>query len=341
MSNNSNEAESEASVDAPMSFGDHYAYVKNLPVIARSIYPDSSPIRLVKKAAVFSLNGIRHKQEFKRVKSLFDCPELSGVLALFPAILEKPFSPYVCVDWELPERVQQLRQHFTYLKTSFGENSKLFYQSQGFRLFDFLTSDNELCGVEMFPGYQCEGSLGLRLVDSDGTEIYTLSMHFSNSPTPEIIIGALQGPNEKIEDRQKKIVTLTKSLHGLRPKALMVEVVYMIATALNIAKIRGISNSGHIYQSSLYSDAKRASIHFNFDELWQEYQADAESVYFYRLPASPVRKDIEALKSKKRSLYRKRYAWLDDIQIKTISAVQQILLEPPESQHTGPETKAA
>lgn len=338
---NSNEAHVLGTPVQQQSLLEHYNYVKNLPVIAKSIYADSSPVRLLKKATVFSLNGIRHRHELQQVQQLFDCEELQEVLQFFPAILDKPFSPYVCVDWTLADRIEQLQQHFTLLKTLFGDRSALFYSPQGYKLFSFETTENETCTVEMFPGYQCEGSLGMRLIDHQGTEIYTLSLHLSELPERCITIGALQGPNDKIADRQKKIVTLTKSLHGLRPKALMVEVVYMFANALNIHCVRGVSNEGHIYQSSKYSDAKRSAVYFDFDELWQEFQAEAESINFFTLPVTPVRKDIESLKSKKRSLYRKRYAWLEQAQAEAMAALQPLLLQPDFTNVEGNTDKAA
>ncbi len=319
-------SESIEHVPEPLSFGQKCSYVTSLPLVAKSIYPEASAARLVRKAAVFSLNGIRHQQELVQLKRLFNCPELEDVLTLFPAILEKPFSPYVCVDWDLQARLDQLEQHFSYLKASFGHHSPRFYRPEGYRLFEFDIKDGDRCAVEVFPGYQCEGSIGLRLVDGAGTEIYTISMHFCESPEPTIIIGALQGPNHKIDDRQQKIVTLTRSLHGLRPKSLMVEAVYMMASVLGITSIMGITNAGNIYQSPRYSDAKRASIFFDFDSFWEECLAEPESAHFVRLQSQPVRKDLDSLSSKKRALYRKRYAWIDDMREKAEKALGETLV---------------
>jgi len=272
-----------------LSFADKAGYLKSLIPVARSIYPNASALRLAKKTALFCKNGLQHKDELEHLRSLFECQELEGVLNHFPSILEKPFHPYACIDWDINRRFAEIEDHFT--------------------------------------TYQCEGSIGLRLCDSEKREVYALSFHLSGEDTNACYISGLQGPNDRIPDRQKTIVTITRSLNGLRPKSLMVETVYMIANAMGIQRINGIANSGHIVQSNLYSDEKRALVEFDYDELWDEYQATSEADRFFQLPAYPVRKDIQSLKSKKRSLYRKRYAWLSDQTEAVRVAMNAILVE--------------
>jgi len=296
----------------PLSLYDKAVYLRSLVRVARNIYPDVSPLRLAKKTAIFCSNGLRYRIELEHLRSVFACDELSGVLQHFPAILEKSFHPYVSIDWPIDRRFREVETHFTNVKHSFGEKAVEIYKADGYCLFEFTASDDEKYTVELCPGYQCEGSMGLRLCDSEKREVYALSFHLSDQNANACYISGLQGPNDRIPDRQRTIVTITRSLHGLRPKSLMVEAVYMVAGAMGIQKIYGISNSGHIVQSDLYSDKKRSLVEFDYNELWAEYQATSEVDRFFTLPLTPVRKNIQSLKSKKRSLYRKRYAWLTE-----------------------------
>ncbi|MEE9335207.1 MAG: DUF535 family protein [Granulosicoccaceae bacterium] len=322
---NTNEQEQQQSV------WEYGAYVSRLPLIASSLYPDASPIRRIKKSAVFCINGIRQKRKLQQIQKVFDCPELAEVLKLFPAILDKPFDPYVCVDWAVGERTTQIQSHFQYLKATFGENTAQIYKPEGYRLFDFVTKEDERFFVQLFPGYQCEGSIGIRLCDSEAREVYTLSFHLSTDAAPVCYIGALQGPNDKVPDRQKTIVSLTRSLHGLRPKALMVETLCMVMRALEIDLIYGVSNAGHIYQSDQYTDEKRAKVEFDFDQLWNEFNAEKHTASFYKLLSEPERKDASEIKPKKRSLYRKRYQWLDETANCVQEAIKQLRLKPYQS----------
>jgi len=320
-------SKNNSELEKPLSITEKAAYLGSLISLARTIYPDASPLRLAKKTAVFCINGLRHKNELEHLRSVFACDELSGVLQHFPAILEKSFHPYACIDWSLERRFQEIEHHFINVKNTFAANAVEVYKSEGYCLFEFTANDEEKYTVELCPGYQCEGSMGVRLRDSDKREVYALSFHLSDQDTNTCYISGLQGPNDRIPDRQKTIVTITRSLHGLRPKSLMVETVYMIAAAMGIQSIHGISNRGHIVQSDLYSEEKRSQVEFDYDELWAEYQATSEVDRFFILPAAPVRKDIASLKSKKRSLYRKRYAWLTEQNETVRVAMNSLLVE--------------
>ncbi|MCP4323581.1 MAG: DUF535 domain-containing protein [Alteromonadales bacterium] len=56
-----------------------------------------------------------------------------------------------------------------------------------------------------------------------------------------------QGPSELISERRDLIQNLTKLLHGLRTKALIVEIALMLARIWGTSKARAVSNKGHIY----------------------------------------------------------------------------------------------
>jgi len=134
----------------------------------------------------------------------------------------------------------------------------------------------------------------------------------------------LQGPNDRIPGRKKIIVSLTRALHGLRPKALMLEALYMVADSIGIAKIYGVSNAGHIYNANVYKK-KLESIRFDRDQMWREYHAELICEGLFEFPSEPIRKDIASLKANKRSMYRKRYAWLAQTAIDTDDAINQLL----------------
>jgi uncharacterized protein VirK/YbjX len=299
-----------------------------LSVLARTIHADLSPLRRLKKTLQFCFNGFRHKQEFLALQDVFDSPELKEVKQLCPAILEKSFKPYVRIDWDCAQRHEKIGHHFLFLKELFGECAAEIYKPEGYTLFEFSDVENERYSVELFPGYQNEGSIGIRLCDSQRREIYTVSLHLSSAEENACYIGALQGPNDRIPERQKAIVSLTRSLHGLRPKALMLEALYMVVDTLGIDQMYGISNAGHIYNASVYSKEKRNAVHFDRDQMWKEYRAERISECLFQFPTRPVRKDIASLKPNKRSMYRKRYAWLSQVAYEADDALNALRVLP-------------
>jgi len=46
---------------------------------------------------------------------------------------------------------------------------------------------------------------------------------------------------------------------------------------------------------------------------------------FYEFPLEPVRRDLAETKSKKKGLYRKRYAWLDDAADHTNMSMDELM----------------
>jgi len=309
--------------------------------IAGKIHSELPLFRRLKKTTQFCFNGMRDEEEFRTLQRVFDTPELAEVLQLCPAILEKPFSPYVHIEWDSAQRYKKIQNNFLFLKELFGKNAAEIYKPQGYKLFEFKCQDEECYTVELFPGYQNEGSIGIRLCDEQKREIYALSLHLSGGEENVCYIGALQGPNDRIPDKQKVIVSLTRSLHGLRPKALMIETLYMVADSFKINGIYGISNDGNIYNSEVYSDKKTNPIHFDRDQMWLEYQAERISDYIFLFPAAPIRKDIASLKSNKRSMYRKRYAWLAQARLQTADAICRLLIEAPDCENLYEIKKAA
>jgi uncharacterized protein VirK/YbjX len=156
--------------------------------------------------------------------------------------------------------------------------------------------------------------LALKLTDEKNRDLFTLAFNLSTTPRREIHIGALQGPGDHISDRGEIIKSLTRGIHGLRPKALMLEVLLMLAREWQVDNVFGITNKGHIYQALRYTGSKRSSVTYNYAELWTEYGGEQVSKFMYKIPLQPPRKDPSTLKKTKRRLYTKRYAWIEETQ---------------------------
>ena len=117
----------------------------------------------------------------------------------------------------------------------------------------------------------------------------------------------MQGPaGSEAKDTVRR---LTKQLHGLRPQQLMTAALQYLAAALGLNAL-GIA---HSRQAKLRWKLKKR-VKMNYDHFWQESGAALGSDGHWHLPAEPQRKDIADIESKKRSMYRKRYQMLDDLE---------------------------
>ncbi|OAJ96276.1 VirK/YbjX family protein [Vibrio bivalvicida] len=284
-------------------------FVLSLPKVAETVYPDIRGFKKLRYNARFCLWSMLKPGVLKQMQELFAQPDLKKITEVNPRLLEKPLKPYVCLKWRPEQRAKKIYEHFNSLYEMYGRGFLDFYSNDGWLLADILD-----CRLLLCAGPEREGSLALKLIDEQNRDLFTLAFNLSSTPNREIHIGALQGPGDYITERGEIIKALTRGMHGLRPKALMVEVLLMLAREWQVEKIFGISNKGHIYQALRYTGSKRSSVTFNYAELWTEYGAEQVSKYIYQIPMQPPRKDPSTLKKTKRRLYTKRYAWLDEIQ---------------------------
>ncbi|WP_261875136.1 VirK/YbjX family protein [Vibrio rarus] len=284
---------------------------------------DKSAKRIWLKARFFVLSKI-YADTFSRTEALLNNDVFHYAINQKPRLLEKALKPYLFVDLPVAERMSLIEQHFNLLNSTFNASIKQVFVHGGLPLLDLDDSKGNTFTVILFDGEMREGSLGLRLINHLGQTIYSITFNLSNPSHLTMHIGALKGPSDSVEDRNQVIKTLTRSFHGLRPKALMVELALIFGNALGVAEFIGVSNKGHIYQALRYKGSKNKSVTFNYDELWQEYSAQRSDKYRYSIPAVPERKDPSTLKKNKRRLYTKRYAWLDELQSNLTASIDTI-----------------
>ncbi len=124
-----------------------------------------------------------------------------------------------------------------------------------------------------------------------------------------LYIGALQGAHG--EKTAERIKALTKFCFAYRTKNLILYAVRQIAKAWGVRRIYAVSNKGYFANSHMRVDKK---IKTDLDGFWEETGGVAcQDGIFYELPVEEYRKSIAEVKSHKRNLYRKRFAFLDEV----------------------------
>ncbi|QLB12179.1 hypothetical protein EV697_10422 [Bisgaardia hudsonensis] len=148
-----------------------------------------------------------------------------------------------------------------------------------------------------------EGYWSLELVHKPSQElIYLLTF---GKVEDSLLIGVIQGPN--CEGSKEIVKALTKQCHGLRPAYLMIEIMKALTMVLGYEKLFGIpqkyQNKSRFVRSSRYL--------VNYDTLFSESGGKLEK--YWDLPLDIGQKTLDGIPSKKRSMYKKRYAMLDEI----------------------------
>lgn len=146
-----------------------------------------------------------------------------------------------------------------------------------------------------------EGFFALSLVDNKDQHLYNAS--FVLLPENKLLITCIQGP--KGNEAQDIVRGLTKKLHGSRPMYFLVDAFKVFAKEINYTLI-GIPLE-HQVKKRWYGSQK---VFFDYNSFWQENNASFINSY-WKIPLEIERRELEDVATKKRSMYRKRYAMYD------------------------------
>ena len=157
-----------------------------------------------------------------------------------------------------------------------------------------------------------EGFWTLELVYSPSQElVYLLTF---GKVQQALLIAVIQGPN--FEGSKDMVKLLTKKCHGLRPAYLMVEAMKALTNVLGYSALWGIP---HKYQNkSRIVQSKRYVV--DYDAIFAESAGTLKD--YWELPLHFETKNMDDIPSNKRSMYRKRYAMLEQLQENMATALK-------------------
>jgi uncharacterized protein VirK/YbjX len=148
---------------------------------------------------------------------------------------------------------------------------------------------------------------------------------------PAIFIGAIQGISRSVSSEESLEIfrNLTMDFDGLRPKSLLVDIVQMIATELGIKQLLAVADENRHHRHKYFGRDEPAKLAANYDEVWTEHGGARSPVAgFYQLPARALRRDLSEVPAKKRSMYRRRYSMLADIETELANTMRSWTAEP-------------
>ena len=173
------------------------------------------------------------------------------------------------------------------------------------------------------PGQRKEGLLSV-MMDVDNVHLYQMIFWFDRrNGERALVIGAMQGPNT--EDAQDFVREMTKRSHRFRTKNLILYMVQAVARAFGVQRIFAVSNAGYYANNHIRRDRKLKT---DFGVFWEEAGGwETEDKHFYELPLVLPRKTMEEVPTRKRAVYRRRFAFLDEVDRVIIGNVKKLLRE--------------
>jgi len=260
-----------------------------LSLILKGKYKSS--LRKIRESSLPQNKYMQYKQNCEK----FECSKLTQALPGLVAFQDKPFKSYLSKNLSKREKFKIANGSLLFIEKSFAiQYLRKIYDvdSYGYKIADISLKDGESIAVKLTASpFQEEGELMLAMF-LENKRIY--SVCFSCTDDGKAYIGGIQGGKDISNDDIKNI---TKNLHGLRPKNMIMSLAYSFFDFFGVKDIYAVKNEYHVKSDTIKS---------NYSELWEELGGESYNKEWYKLPSKEVGKSIEEVKSKHRSQHLKK-----------------------------------
>lgn len=269
----------------------------------------------------FIARALFYRKSFKYLADNIEASLLEMLCTRTHRFLEKPFRPYIVKNSPAIDRSELVVDHYNTVSelVSPALMKQIYTDAKGLTLMTFEIEDILYTVRLVYEArYQKEGDMSLVLHSQEDGNFYTLSFTLGHeNGARSIMIGGLQGPRSN-ETSNEKIKKLTRKLYGQRPKSLMVSLLDLLAQIWGVETILAVKTQSHTYAAKRYSKGR---IKTDYDALWKELGGTEYDRNFYSLTVNAPRRDLDGMSRSKRSMYRRRYEWLDN----TKATFEQVL----------------
>lgn len=281
-----------------------------LRLVSRSkyVFPGVSRGALMNRARIVRV-GIQNQEYAKQLLYPAQGFSLASLLDERPEMLGILLWPYQCAQWDLEERVRRVVNHCEVID-ELGEGFRFSTKEQ--LVIDDLNDQYEGLRIilDQPKWFMREGQLVMNLfVHNFRAFSVAFSLHREEDGSLCTVIGGVQGRNK--EDALDMYRGLTKSLHGLRPRDFLLEIVRVFSQRIGATHISAVADECRHHRHPYFGKKDLPS---DYNAIWDDRSGVRESACFYSLPILEGRRDFDTIKPKKRSLYRKRFRFLDDLE---------------------------
>lgn len=277
---------------------------------AGQVYPFAG-VRRLKDKSKYVARGLLTPRLTRAWFEILDQPELEPFRRWHPRLFSKLQRPYLHRQLKPAAALAALRAHYEFIvKTFSGAAIEQVCQREGVKLATLTVPEVGDFSVRLAyrSKFEKEGEFTLGLIDERSQQIwFTLSFTiWKESPPRELFIGGLQGVQQN--NLREDVVAITRGMHGLRPKALLLFTAQQIAAAFDLAAIRATSDDLNVFRDLRLRHKKVVA---SYDEFWTDSDGKLAADGLFTLPARFEPRPVSELKPNKRSLYKKRYAMLE------------------------------
>ena len=203
-----------------------------------------------------------------------------------------------------------LNQHYAFVITAFSDRLRTaVLHPRGLCLAKLPVAGNAALSLRLlyYGQFEKEGELTIGIFSETLLQAVCFLTFSISSFTPNqrgMFVGGLQGSRSVTE--KEDVISITRQMHGMRPKALLFFALQQLASFWKVTSIRAVSDEQHIYRHI----RKRKTINARYNEFWTECGGRRQSDGMFELPVVREDRDLTEMKATKRQMYRRRYAML-------------------------------
>ncbi len=286
--------------------------MKHLVATAPLVHPDPG-LREAVWRVKYCLRGLAQARLTSAWFSVLQTPQLSGLSRADPHIRSKLQRAYLHRALSANRRLAALKAHYGFVARHLSEQMRReIFEPGGFHLASLPLGGAGTLDLRLVYRHCCtkEGDLSILLQERHtAARIYclTFSIAADRESCRQFFIGGLQGFSEV--HANGRVVQMTRAMHGLRPKALVLFTFQQLATAWGCSEIRAVSNNMHIYRHY----QRRRDFAAQYDAFWEESGGRLAADGFFDLPVMPTPRPWSEIKANKRLMYRRRLVLLEEV----------------------------
>ena len=288
--------------------------------MARICFPGNSH-RSLRFQARMVIAGLRQADLMRQFQTPQPGSTVEKLVQYRPDILGALIWPYQCASWKVQERLTRVLSHYAEIDRI---GAPLVFRVEDKLVLQDLDTLHEGMRIVMDQPqwFLREGGLTLNIFLGN---FRCMSLAFSFFRTPEgrlqVFIGGVQGRNA--EDALEIYRTLTKAMSGQRPRDLLLEYLRFLCAHYDVQDLFAVTDDHRHHRHPYFGQTE---FPMNYDEIWLDRGGVREGSDHFRLPLQAPRRPISEIKPNKRSLYRRRYALLDDLRASFGASLSQAKL---------------